>query len=159
MFGVLLVVARLVRHHNPRRAAEIRFTTDNTNTIGPTADRFRRAGLELPDPAPPAFVLGAVESSPLEVAAAYTLFSALGDRWEPRPAERVEQPSGRRLFRVRRRHRRVVGSATAYLVRDILQQAVREGPAGGSALPVEGLYGKTGTSSGHGESCPSLSLW
>jgi membrane carboxypeptidase/penicillin-binding protein len=105
------------------------------------------AGLAVPAEAPPAFVLGAVETTPLQLAGAYTIFTTLGERLEPRVVERLEKPSGRRLFRGRVRKRRVVRRSTAYLVRDLLRDAVDRGIASGARWGSRTIIGKTGTSS------------
>jgi membrane peptidoglycan carboxypeptidase len=112
-----------------------------------TAARFRAAGLAVPAEAPPAFVLGAVETTPLQLAGAYTIFTTLGERLEPRVVERLEKPSGRRLFRGRVRKSRVVRRSTAYLVRDLLRDTVDRGIARGARWDSRTIIGKTGTSS------------
>ncbi len=123
-----------------------------------TAARLRRAGLELPADPPPAFVLGAVETTPLELAAAFAAIEAGGRRPEPWPVRRIERPGGRKigpwLGRIGgrgARSTRVVGADSAWLVRDLLRDAVERGT--GRAAALEGLeareaWGKTGTSSG-----------
>jgi penicillin-binding protein 1B len=112
------------------------------------AGRFRRAGLEVPAAAPPALVLGAVETSPLALATAFTAFARNGRLVEPRPWNRVRRPAGRRLGRRGVDSRRIVDPASAYLVRDLLRDAVVRGT--GTAASVDGVaaWGKTGTSSG-----------
>ncbi len=112
-----------------------------------TAARFQAAGLSLPVEPPPSFVLGSVETTPLELASAYTVFSTLGWRREPLLVERLEKPSGRRLSRGRRSSRRVVRSAAAYLARDLLRGSMEAGTASAARLPGVGAFGKTGTSS------------
>ncbi len=112
-----------------------------------TAGRLRRAGLELPDDAPPAFALGAVETTPLRLAEAYTVIAGSGRRMRPTSIRRVSRPSGRKLFQGERSRRRVVDPATAYLVRDILRDAAERGTARGATLEGFSVFGKTGTSS------------
>ncbi len=112
-----------------------------------TAGRLRRAGLELPDDAPPAFALGAVETTPIQLAEAYTVIAGSGRRIRPTSIRRVSRPAGRKLFEGRRSRTRVVDPATAYLVRDILRDAVEHGTARGAAIEGLSVYGKTGTSS------------
>jgi len=112
-----------------------------------TAARVRTAGLDLPSPAPPSFVLGAVEESPLAVARAYTVFATPGDVVRPRPVTRVETPGGSRLDRVWVSRRKVVERESAFLVIDMLRDAAARGTA--SAAAVRGLVvaAKTGTTS------------
>ncbi|MDH3283186.1 MAG: transglycosylase domain-containing protein [Acidobacteriota bacterium] len=112
-----------------------------------TSRRFARAGLAMPDHPPPSFALGAVEATPLSVASAFTVFATPGRRVEPLPIRRLERPSGGRLARFRPRRHRVAGAAAAYLVRDLLRDAVEAGT--GRAAAIDGLEvaGKTGSSS------------
>jgi penicillin-binding protein 1B len=112
-----------------------------------TAQRLRRAGLVLPKEVPPSFVLGAVEVSPLELAGAYTVFATPGVAATPRPVERILTPGGRGLERLRARTRSVVRPASAYLVRDLMRQAVASGTAQAAQMPGIEVAGKTGTSS------------
>ena len=99
-----------------------------------------------PDEAPPSFALGSLEVSPLELAAAYVAMRD-GQVVEPRPFVRLERPGGRRL-RVRRPSvQRAVSPATAWLVRDLMRSAVREGTARRAAIDGEDVAAKTGTSS------------
>jgi penicillin-binding protein 1A len=83
----------------------------------------------------------------LRLAGAYTIFTTLGERLEPWVVGRLERPSGRKLYRGRVRKRRVVRRSTAYLVRDLLRDAVDRGIAGGSRWSSRTIFGKTGTSS------------
>jgi penicillin-binding protein 1B len=112
-----------------------------------TAARVRAAGLPLPDPAPPSFVLGAVEASPLQVARAYTVFASPGEALAPRPVSRVERPGGARIARFHPARRRVVDDASAYLVIDLLRDAATHGTARAAALEGLVVAAKTGTTS------------
>ncbi len=113
----------------------------------PSAARLRRAGLEVPEPPPPSFALGAVEATPLELAWAYTALVAGGRAMRPRPVERFERPEGRKLERFAARGRRVASAETAFLVRDLLVSAAAEGTARGAAIPGLAVAAKTGTTS------------
>ncbi len=119
-----------------------------------TAARFERAGLEVRAGRPPAFVLGAVEATPLELAAAFAAIEA-GDR-RPRPyaVRRIERPGGRRIggwlgggSEGGRGSARVAGAGSAWLVRDLLLDAVARGTGRTAALDGHRAWGKTGTSS------------
>jgi penicillin-binding protein 1B len=112
-----------------------------------TAERLRAAGLPLPAPAPPSFVLGAVEATPLAVARAYTVFATPGESVRPRPLSRVEKPGGARLERFYPDRRRVVSPASAYLVIDLLRDAALHGTASAAAIPGLVVAAKTGTTS------------
>ncbi|MEM9290144.1 MAG: transglycosylase domain-containing protein [Acidobacteriota bacterium] len=120
-----------------------------------TASAVEDAGLDLPRDPPPAFALGAVETRPLDLASAFTLFTGdLGRRVEPRPWSRVSTPEGRRLQELEPDPERVVRPATAWLIRDLMTDAVERG-TGRRAAPEDlpsghrdlAPWGKTGTSS------------
>jgi len=112
-----------------------------------TAQRLRASGLDLPVELPPAFVLGAVETTPLNLAGAYTIFNSLGRAWRPRPYDRILLPGGRLLKKRLPQAETVVKPASAYLIRDLMEDSVRRGTAAGAALAEYPAYGKTGTSS------------
>ena len=112
-----------------------------------TAARARRAGLEVPADPPPSFALGAVETSPLELARAYTVFATPGRTVAPRPIRRLERPGGRRLHGFKPRTRRVSSSESAYLIRDLMLDAAREGTARAAAVEGFEVAAKTGTTS------------
>jgi penicillin-binding protein 1B len=112
-----------------------------------TALTFARAGFELPADPPPSFVLGAIESSPLAVAGAYTVFATPGRALEPYPVRRIETSKGLGVDRRSPHWRRVSSAAAAYLVRDLLRTAVEEGTASAGEIRGVDVAGKTGTSS------------
>jgi len=112
------------------------------------AELVREAGLTIPDPAPPSFVLGAVETTPLELADAYAVFSGtLGRRTRITPYTRLAKPSGRTITRHRSRHKKVARPASAYLVRDLLRDSVERGTSRPARIEGRDVFGKTGTSS------------
>jgi membrane carboxypeptidase/penicillin-binding protein len=111
-----------------------------------TADRMRRAGLTLPADIPPSFALGAVETTPLELAGAYTVFASPGKAFRPLGIRRIEKPGGDRLLRLGPESRSVASASTAYLIRDLMRHAVEHGTgrrAAISGLPVAGKTGST----------------
>ncbi len=112
-----------------------------------TAETLRHAGLEIPADPPPAFVLGALGTRPLELAGAFTAFDTLGLALRPLPVISVARPDGARLARFDGEAERVSSPAAAYLVRDLLADAVARGT--GRAAVLDGLeaWGKTGSSS------------
>jgi penicillin-binding protein 1A len=113
------------------------------------ADVARQAGIESPMEATPALALGTVAVSPLELATAYTAFATLGDAVRPRLVLEVARPDGRRLWQAEApERRRVLDPAVAFLVTDVLRDAVTRGTgtAARQALPREvPVAGKTGT--------------
>lgn len=112
------------------------------------ADRLRKAGLRIPGTPPPSLVLGALEVSPLELAAAYTALAGGGELALPMPVRRLEKPGGQALDKVRPRDQRVASPEAAWLVRVLMRDAARAGTARAAGLG-EGLEtaAKTGTSS------------
>lgn len=116
--------------------------------FNPMAQHLRQAGLNIPQPPPPAMALGAVETSPLELAAAYTAVAAGGRRQQPRSILRFETPGGRRLGKNKVRSRRLVSDGSAYLVHDLLRTVVEEGGTA-RAVQLDGwqIAAKTGTTS------------
>jgi penicillin-binding protein 1B len=113
-----------------------------------TADRVRKAGLVLPEDPPPSFVLGSMETTPLELLTAYSAIATPGAAVQPRPVLRLEAPGGRNLGRYGVRRTRVTGAEAAYLVHDLLREAAATGTARGVQLPDLVVAAKTGTSSG-----------
>jgi penicillin-binding protein 1B len=112
------------------------------------AETVRETGLNIPRPAPPSFVLGSVEATPLELADAYAVFSGtLGRRARLTPYSRLAKPSGRTITRHRSKHKKVVRPATAYLVRDLLRDSVERGTSRSARIEGRDVFGKTGTSS------------
>lgn len=111
-----------------------------------TAKRLARAGLELDDP-PPSYTLGAVETTPLDLAAAYTVFATPGRALRPRPMSFLERPKGFRVERTKPRDRRVTSPETAYLVRDLLTDTASQGTASSVSIAGLDVAAKTGTSS------------
>ncbi len=112
-----------------------------------TAERFRRAGLALPANAPPSFVLGAIETSPLAVARAYTVFAAGGYALEPYSVRRIETSAGRGVDRTRPSGRRAASASAAYIVRDLLRTAVERGTANPGEIAGLDVAAKTGSTS------------
>jgi penicillin-binding protein 1B len=113
-----------------------------------TAGLFARVGLELSPGPPPSFVLGAVETTPLAVARAFTVFATPGRLLEPFPLDRVATPDGDTLERWQSRSTKAADPAAAYIVRDLLRTAVEEGTAVGGAIAGLDVAAKTGSSSG-----------
>ena len=113
------------------------------------ADVARQAGIESPMEASPALALGTVAVSPLELATAYTAFATLGDAVRPRLVLKVVRPDGRLLWEAGPSERkRVLDPAVAFLVTDVLRDAVSRGtgtPARQALAPEIPIAGKTGT--------------
>jgi membrane peptidoglycan carboxypeptidase len=110
-----------------------------------TAGRMRRAGLSLPDDPPPSYALGAIETTPLELAGAYTVFASRGRAARPFGVRRIEKPSGNRIARLKPQRTFVVHSATAFLIHDLMRDAVETGTGARAAIEGLNVAGKTGS--------------
>jgi penicillin-binding protein 1A len=117
--------------------------------IQKVADVARQAGIESPMDASPSLALGTVAVSPLELVTAYTAFASLGDAVRPRIVLKVARPDGTLLWEAGpAERRRVLDPAVAFLVTDVLRDAVSRGTgtAARQALKAEiPVAGKTGT--------------
>jgi penicillin-binding protein 1B len=111
------------------------------------AARMRRAGLDLPDELPPSFSLGAVETTPLQLAGAFSAFFNEGRAVEPTGLTRIERPKGRGLARNSGSDRKVAGAQATYIVRNLLHDVVENGTGQNAAIAGLEVAGKTGTSS------------
>jgi penicillin-binding protein 1B len=114
---------------------------------GEVVRRMRRAGMSVPDDPPPSFALGSMEATPLEMAEAFTVFASKGKALRALPVLRIERPGGGSIRRFTSSRRRVVSAASAYLVRDLLRDAVARGTGHEAAIAGVEVAGKTGTSS------------
>lgn len=96
----------------------------------------------------PAVSLGAYDSTPLEVAGAYTVFANSGQRVAPVWISRVLTAEGRTLEQNVSRPQRVLDPRVAYLVVNLMEDTLNRGTAAGArargfTVPAAG---KTGTS-------------
>jgi 1A family penicillin-binding protein len=95
----------------------------------------------------PSLALGTVAVSPLELTTAYSGFATLGQAVEPRLVLRVEDEKGKVLWKSEPRRHPVVDPGVAYLITDVLAEALVSGT--GKLIQQTGLQapaaGKTGT--------------
>jgi penicillin-binding protein 1A len=117
-------------------------------SVGPgrVGDIARRAGLpRVPDV--PSAALGVATTSPVQLTAAFTPFANLGDRVGPRFIRKVENADGETLWEADApRRERALEPAVAYVVTDILRDAVRRGTATAANFGLRvPTAGKTGT--------------
>ena len=111
------------------------------------SDLAKRAGLGENILATPAVALGAYEVTPLDIAAAYTVFANGGKRMEPYFIRSVTDPKGNVLLRNRPQEEEVLDPRVAYVITHMLQDVIRRG----TAVRVRGMgfiepaAGKTGT--------------
>ncbi|MBW3552956.1 MAG: PBP1A family penicillin-binding protein [Gemmatimonadetes bacterium] len=105
---------------------------------------------DLPDL--PSLALGTAGLSLLELTTAYVPLTASGRRVEPRLVRRVEDPDGKMIWDNRPNRTEVLDDGVAWMVTDLLRDAVRRGTA--TAVREAGFRepaaGKTGTTNdGH----------
>jgi 1A family penicillin-binding protein len=120
----------------------------NSVGIQDVARTARAAGVGAHMDETPALALGTVAMSPLQLTTAYVPFATLGRTAEPRFVVRVEDEDGRVLWEEGPRpSRQALDPAVAYIVTDILRDAVNHGT--GTAVRAAGFHGavagKTGT--------------
>ncbi len=125
--------------------------------VGDTAEMAHRLGVttidpkgNLPNGEPygPSLTLGAAEVSPLDMAAAYSVFAARGMQYPASPVLRVLGPDGQVLEDNRSRPgRRVLNENIADQMNDVLKGVVSKGTGKAADLGrPNGTAGKTGTS-------------
>jgi 1A family penicillin-binding protein len=119
--------------------------------IEDVARTARLAGVTAAMDVTPSLSLGTVAMSPLQLAAAYTPFATLGRSVQPRFVVRVETEQGRTVWQAPLvAPRQSMDPAVAYIVTDILRDAVDHGT--GTGVRTAGFRGpaagKTGTTNG-----------
>jgi penicillin-binding protein 1A len=112
------------------------------------AELAQVAGIDPPISEQPSMALGTVAVSPVELAAAYTPFAALGEGVRPRFITRVESEDGKVVWQADEPERKhVLDAAVAYVVTDALEDVLTRGT--GTAVRDSGFRapaaGKTGT--------------
>ena len=141
--GEITLRDALVRSKN---VPTVRLAQDiGTHRIAQFAEQ---AGIDPPISEQPSMALGTVAVSPVELAAAYTAFAALGEGVRPRFVVRVEAEDGRVLWQADEPERRhVLDAAVAYVITDALEDVLTRGT--GTAVRESGFRapaaGKTGT--------------
>ena len=99
----------------------------------------------------PSYSLGGIDVSPLEMAAAYSVFAGRGLRAPATPILSVVDGTGKVLEdNTQTRPRRVLSMAVADNVNQVLQGVVTEGTGRRASLGDRPVAGKTGTSQGYG---------
>jgi penicillin-binding protein 1B len=108
----------------------------------------RRAGLNEAIKATPAMALGAYETTPLEIAGAYTVFANDGIRVTPTTISLVRAPDGSIIYQHRPDRRNTLDPRVNYLMVSMMQDVLRYGTGGGVRARGFNLpaAGKTGTS-------------
>jgi penicillin-binding protein 1B len=115
---------------------------------GRVVDLARQLGLDSSIQPTPALALGAYEMTPLDVAAAYTVFANGGVRAEPLFIDRVVSSDGATIESGAVKTKQVLDPRVAYQVTDILEDVIDHGT--GASVRARGFTGpaagKTGTS-------------
>ncbi len=115
---------------------------------GRVVDMARQLGLDPGIQATPAVALGAYEMTPLDVAAAYTIFANGGVRAEPQFIDRVVSSDGATLESGAIKTKQALDPRVAFQVTDVLEDVIDHGT--GASVRARGLLGpaagKTGTS-------------
>ncbi|HSJ31734.1 MAG TPA: PBP1A family penicillin-binding protein [Longimicrobiales bacterium] len=141
--GTVTIREALVRSKN---VPTIRLAADvGLNDVTSLA---RRAGIRSELPSVPSIAIGTAGVTALELTAAYTPFARLGTAVAPRFVTRVEDVDGRVVWEQKVRPREVVDSAVAFLITDMLEEAVEHGTArdvrrAGFTGPAAGKTGTT----------------
>jgi len=115
---------------------------------GRVVDMARQLGLDPGIQPTPAVALGAYEMTPLDIAAAYTVFANGGVRAEPLYIDRVVSSDGATLESGVVKTKQVLDPRVAYQVTDVLEDVINHGT--GASVRARGFTGpaagKTGTS-------------
>lgn len=106
------------------------------------------AGINQEIKATPAIALGAYESTPVEIAGSYTIFSNSGTYENPRSILMVNNADRQTIYRVPEVSRQVLDPRISFLMVSLMESVINEGTGSGVrrrgfALPAAG---KTGTS-------------
>ena len=108
----------------------------------------RRAGLNDKIMATPSMALGSYETTPLEIAAAYTIFANQGTWVKPTTIAQVLSADGAILSQHQPQTRAALDPRVAYITQNMMQEVLRSGT--GAAVRSRGFVlpaaGKTGTS-------------
>ena len=110
------------------------------------AETVRSMGITTPYlPDNPTMALGSASLTPLEMAAAFSVFGNGGYRIVPTLVREIRDADGKVLFKAAEEKKRVLSEYTANGIRDILIKAVSSGT--GRAARIDGfqVFGKTGT--------------
>src|SRR5467141_1268825 len=109
----------------------------------------RRYGITTPLPPYPSIHIGARETKPIELIAAYTSFANNGTRVEPIGVLRVEDRQGNILWKAEPRREDVMDPEHTWLMVDMMKDVIRRGTAftavwkAGFTLPAAGKTGTT----------------
>jgi penicillin-binding protein 1A len=111
-------------------------------------DLARRAGIRSPLPKVYSLALGAADVNLMEMTSAYSSFANLGVRYEPRLWDSINTQDGTLMERTSPKSSRVMDSANAYVLVDMMRDVIRHGTgygvlASGFTFPAAGKTGTT----------------
>ncbi|HEX2119453.1 MAG TPA: transglycosylase domain-containing protein, partial [Acidimicrobiales bacterium] len=143
-FSVNTVYAQLIQDVGVKETAEM------ANRLGLTmvpADGIQPLGASKGEPYGISLTLGAAETSPLDMAAAYSVFATRGMQYSATPIVKVTDANGRVLEdNTKRAGKRVLAEAVADNVTDALRGVINSGTGTGAGIGrPEGSAGKTGS--------------
>ena len=117
--------------------------------LEPLSNFLAQVGLRSAKPYP-STALGAFDASPMDLAAAYTVFPGLGKAVSPRLVRSVRLPDGKEGWDQRVEKRRITAAPAAFLTHTMLSATMAHGTGrGASRYPIKGVIGgKTGTTDG-----------
>ncbi|MDP1806993.1 MAG: penicillin-binding transpeptidase domain-containing protein, partial [Acidimicrobiales bacterium] len=143
-FSVNTVYAQLIEDVGVKETAEM------ANRLGITmvpADGIQPLGASAGEPYGVGLTLGAAEVSPLEMAAAYSVFAARGLQFSATPIIKVTDANGKILEdNTKRQGKRVLTEAVADNVTDALKGVINSGTGRGADIGrPDGTAGKTGS--------------
>ena len=116
----------------------VQTSMDFLRSVGISTLREENANINL--------TLGALDVSPLEMAAAYAAIANDGVYIEPTFYTKVIDSEGKEVLVKKQERRTVMSSAAAYVVKEVLTEVVRSGAGGYTAIPGISVAAKTGTS-------------
>ena len=121
--------------------------------IGKVMNLAAKAGLPKVEKAYPSMALGTAEVTPLQMAAAYTIFPNLGDKVSPLAISRVTTGDGKTVVEPKTERKNVLRPDVAYIMDDMMKDVINHGTAAQAqawgfhnVAGKTGFAGKTGTS-------------
>ncbi|MBK8803180.1 MAG: PBP1A family penicillin-binding protein [Fibrobacteres bacterium] len=139
---VTLRRALLQSKNMPAVQTAIRYGVDGV------VDLARRAGIRTPLPKVYSLALGSADVSLMEMTSAYSSFANLGVRYEPHLWDSINTQDGGLLERTAPKSSKVMDSANAYVLMDMMRDVVRRGTgypvvSSGFTFPAGGKTGTT----------------
>ncbi len=106
----------------------------------------RQMGIDEKLPYVPSLALGVADVTPMELTAAYTAFSSLGNRVQPRVVTSVEDRDGKVVWSQGPQSQQTIDPAVAFVMTSMLQQVIDHGT--GTPVRAAGFRGPAGGKTG-----------